>query len=80
MTKRRRGRPKKRASRKKIVRASSRRTNSRNDNLFSSISPETKKGIFVFILLIIGFLSFLETAPHWRDVDVVSLEAFYRTF
>ena len=59
MTKRRRGRPKKRASRKKIVRASSRRTNSRNDNLFSSISPETKKGIFVFILLIIGFLSFL---------------------
>lgn len=32
---------------------------SRDDNLFSSISPETKKGIFVFLLLIIGFLSFL---------------------
>ena len=60
MVRRRRGRPRKTTSQKRITRPRSRRTmTSKNDNLFSSISPETKKGIFVFGLLIIGFLSFL---------------------
>ena len=60
MVKRRRGRPRKKTSQKRVVRSRSRRTIvGKNDNLFSSISPETKKGIFVFVLLIIGFLSFL---------------------
>ncbi len=60
MVKRRRGRPRKKTSQKRLVRPSSRRTMiGKDDNLFSSISPETKKGIFVFGLLIIGFLSFL---------------------
>ena len=60
MVKKRRGRPRKRSRSKDIAKPRSRRTMSnKDDNLFSSISPETKKGIFVFVLLIVGFLSFL---------------------
>jgi DNA segregation ATPase FtsK/SpoIIIE, S-DNA-T family len=60
MVKKRRGRLRKRTISKDVVRPRSRRTVSNKDNnLFSSISPETKKGIFVFVLLIVGFLSFL---------------------
>ena len=60
MAKKRRGRPRKKATSKGVLRSRSRRTMSgKDDNLFSSISLETKKGIFVFVLLIIGFLSFL---------------------
>lgn len=33
--------------------------NYNNEDFFSSISPETRKAIFVFLLLIVGFLSFL---------------------
>lgn len=67
MAKRRRGRPIKttytRAPiRRRVGRHRKRRSiiqKQRDNNLFSTLSPETKKGIFVFTLLIIGFLSFL---------------------
>ena len=60
MAKRRRGRPRKRTSQKKVIRSGSRRTiNDNRDNLFSSMSSETKRGILVLVLLIFGVLSFL---------------------
>jgi DNA segregation ATPase FtsK/SpoIIIE, S-DNA-T family len=60
MAKRRRGRPRKKTSQKRVVKRRSRRTMiDNNDNFFSAISPETRKGIFVLILLIFGVFSFL---------------------
>jgi len=60
MAKRRRGRPRKKVTKRKSQFFRSRRTlDNGRDNLFFSMSPETKKGILVLTLLIIGVLSFL---------------------
>ncbi len=57
MSKRRPGRPRKRRIYK---RPPTRRIREKEDpNLFSTINPETKKAVFVLVLLVLSFLSFL---------------------
>ena len=73
MSKRQSGRPRKRRTYK---RPPARRIKEKEDsNFFSTMNPETKKAIFVFVLLILAFLSFLALFNFSGSLGIWMLKA-----
>ena len=73
MSKRRPGRPRKRRTYKKPP---TRRIREKEDsNLFSTMNPETKKAVFVLVLLILSFLTFLALFNFSGSLGIWMLKA-----